>query len=117
MTVVILSLAGAVGAVFRYVISGRAQQIASSPFPVGTTIVNLTGALVMGLLAGGAHLGSWWVLCAWGFLGGFTTFSTWMVETLRLVGTAEEARAFLNLGGMLVAGLGVAALAMTLVSW
>lgn len=80
----VVTVAGAVGAVARYLVSGWAQDRASSGRPVGTLVVNLTGALGLGLIAGGGSVDSVAFLAGAGFLGGFTTFSTWMVETIRL---------------------------------
>lgn len=109
MSLLALSLAGAVGAVCRYVMSGWIQARHQSGFPFGTLAVNLSGSFGLGLVAGLGDIESVWALAAFGFFGGFTTFSTWMIETigLRLV----SPRAALNLtltlaGGVLGAGAG-----------
>lgn len=103
-----VSVAGSLGAVARYLLTGVVQQKSSSDFPIGTMAVNLSGAFVLGLVAGAGDLGSYpWVLAA-GFLGGFTTFSTWMVETLGL--GLHSVRALLNLAVSLVGGVVLAAL-------
>lgn len=105
--------AGAVGAVCRYLMTGLAQTTTGSDFPVGTLAVNLTGSFSLGLVAGTGSVDSPWTFALIGFLGGFTTFSTWMIETLRL--GPMSARAALNLAVTLVGGLSAAALAYTLV--
>ena len=84
MTVLMVSLAGAVGAVCRYLISGWVQGALRTGFPVGTTVVNLSGAFALGLVVGAGSPDSSVTMILAGFLGGFTTFSTWMVETLAL---------------------------------
>lgn len=104
-----LSLAGAVGAVCRYFVSGWIQARQQSVFPHGTLAVNVSGSFGLGLVAGLGAVESFWALAAIGFFGGFTTFSTWMIETLGL--RLASRRAALNLtlslaGGVLAAGAG-----------
>lgn len=108
MTLVVLSLAGSVGAVARYAVSGWVQERFRSDFPLGTMAVNLVGAFALGLVAGLDGLDSGPLLAVAGFLGGFTTFSTWMVETIRL--GPWSARAAWNLSLSLFGGVAVAAL-------
>jgi CrcB protein len=109
MSFLALSMAGAVGAVCRYVISGWIQARHQSDFPLGTLTVNLSGSFGLGSIAGLGAIESVWALAAIGFFGGFTTFSTWTIETLGL--RLGSPRAALNLisslaGGVLGAGAG-----------
>jgi CrcB protein len=113
MTMLIASVAGAVGAVCRYLVSGWAQGRSSSDFPVGTLVVNLLGSLVLGLVVGAGSSSSPTTMAAAGFCGGFTTFSTWMVETLRL--GPSSPRSIANLAISLVGGLLAAAAGYTIV--
>lgn len=105
MTALAVSLAGALGAAARYLISGWVQGRSSSAVPAGTFAVNMLGAFGLGLVLGaGDGPAPFLSLVGVGFFSGFTTFSTWMVETIRL-GTWP--RASLNLivstgGGVLV---------------
>jgi CrcB protein len=108
MTLLLASLAGAVGAVCRYAVSGWAQRASCSDFPVGTLAVNLVGSFLVGVTVGIDQLGSETSLLALGFLGGFTTFSTWMVETLRL-GFPRSFRATSSILVSLIAGVALAA--------
>lgn len=108
MTLVIASVAGAAGAVARYLVSGWAQERVRLDFPAGTLIVNVVGAFALGLMIGGGFLDSPPTLTVVGFLGGFTTFSTWMVETIRLGPLSASALANVTL----MLGLGVAAAAL-----
>jgi CrcB protein len=108
MTLLLASLAGAVGAVCRYAVSGWAQRASRSDFPVGTLAVNLVGSFLVGATVGIDQLGSETSLMAVGFLGGFTTFSTWMVETIRL-GFPRSFRASASLLVSLIAGVALAA--------
>jgi fluoride exporter len=109
MNLIVLSLAGSVGAVCRYLVSGTVQSRYRSDFPIGTLLVNLTGSFGLGVVVGYSALESTLTLALVGFLGGFTTFSTWMIETLGL--RVSSPRAILNLtlslaGGLLSAGAG-----------
>ncbi len=83
MTLLIIAAAGSVGAAVRYGVSGVVQRRSGSQMPVGTAVVNLIGAFVLGLIIGTGSSSSI-SMAVIGFTGGFTTFSTWMVETVRL---------------------------------
>lgn len=84
MTALIVTLAGSLGAVARYFVAGAIQNRTRSRMPVGTAAVNLIGAFALGVLAGVGQTPTGWLLAGAGFTAGFTTFSTWMVETARL---------------------------------
>ncbi|HEX9854677.1 MAG TPA: CrcB family protein [Acidimicrobiia bacterium] len=110
MNTVLAVVAGSVGALSRYVLTGAVQRRSQSALPLGTAAVNVLGALGIGLATGGLHSGSLPLVVVAGFLGGFTTFSTWMVETVRL-GALPVWRpaALANLLVPLVSGVGAAA--------
>lgn len=112
MTVLAFSIAGAAGAVCRYLISGWVQNAFRSDFPRGTLFVNVTGSLGLGLILGTGPVDSTFSLFVVGFLGGFTTYSTWMIETIRLGPRSPRAR--LNLMAGLVGGLAAAGVGFTL---
>jgi fluoride exporter len=114
MTFLVITLAGALGALCRYLISGAVQESSRSDFPVGTLAVNLTGAFLLGLVAGADGLQPGGSLAAAGFLGGFTTFSTWMIETIRLGMPPIRSRALVNLVLPLLAGVALAAVGYSL---
>jgi len=107
MSLLVASVAGSLGAVARYVLSGVVQTRSASGFPFGTLAVNLSGSFCLGLVVGAGSLDSWLAMSAIGFLGGFTTFSTFMVESIRL-GTRSTG-ASINLMGTIVGGVLVAA--------
>jgi CrcB protein len=107
--IVLTTLSGAVGALSRYLLSGLVQQRLDSDLPVGTLAVNLSGALLIGVVVGIDDLQSTATLIATGFLGGFTTFSTWMIETIRLGIPPLRSKALINLVITLIAGVALAA--------
>jgi CrcB protein len=95
----IVALGGAIGSVLRYETGALVlRQVGTSPFPWGTFTVNVAGCLIAGLLAGlGEHFGfltaNVRLLLFTGFLGGFTTFSAFGVETIGLVERGDFALA------------------------
>jgi len=108
-------LAGGFGALARYEMIGLVQRRVRDPRPWGTFVVNVSGAALLGFVVGSAP-GTWWALpVTAGFLGGYTTFSTWMVETIYLAesgGSAGIRSGIWNLAGTLVIGAGVAGIGL-----
>lgn len=97
---------GAVGSALRYLV-WRAVGT-SGGFPWATVFVNVTGSFLLGLLAGvyAGRVGpTMRVAVFFGFLGGYTTFSTFTAETVVLARTGSAAAAFGNVAVSLVAGL------------
>ena len=80
-----IGLLGGLGACARVLLGAAVDRRADSPFPWGTLAVNLSGALALGVVVGAGVDGDAYVLAATGFLGAFTTFSTWVVDA-RLLG-------------------------------
>jgi CrcB protein len=105
-----VAVVGGAGAVARFALDSAVSQRTGSGFPWGTLAVNLSGAFVLGVLAGAGVTGDALLLAGTGALGSYTTFSTWMLESHRLGEDGELGRMWLNLGGSLVAGLALAAL-------
>ena len=112
MTLVLIALGGAAGAVTRYLVDVAVLDRFSGAFPLGILVVNLSGAFVLGILA--ALIIDRGVLPAdlrapllVGFLGAYTTFSTLMLDSWRLIEDGLPALALANLAGSVV--LGVAA--------
>ena len=107
-----VGIAGAVGAVARYLIDGAVQDRTSGLFPFGTTTVNVVGSFVLGLVTGFVirHVGSsdLKAVVGTGFCGGLTTWSTASWETVRLVeeGALDVATRYTlaNLAASLLAG-------------
>lgn len=112
MTWVLIGVMGALGTLTRYGVSGVVQRHWKTTFPVGTLVVNLTAALGAGLLLGIVTTRSVSdlavVAASVGFLGGYSTFSTWMVETVLAAesgGQSGVRRAAENLAIPMIAGV------------
>ena len=114
-----LAVAAALGAVARYLVDTATQRRAVATLPLGTLVVNLTGSLALGFLVGlGLYHGlddSVRIVAGTGFVGAYTTFSTFSYETVRLVQGGLGRTALLNIalstaGGLVatVAGLAIA---------
>jgi fluoride exporter len=96
---------GAVGSWARFAVGGLVVEHRPSAFPLGTLVVNLTGGFLLGLLTGLAIGGDPLLVFGAGLLGGYTTFSTWMVEAQRLGEDGEWQLMWLYLLGSMLAGL------------
>ena len=105
-----VGLLGGIGALVRFFVDGVVAARTRHEFPLGTLVVNLSGAMLLGLLVGLAFTGNRLLLAGTATLGSYTTFSTWMLETQRLVEDGEAALAGANVLISLVVGVGAAAL-------
>jgi CrcB protein len=108
-----IALAAGLGAVLRYLVDQVVQHRTRGDFPYGTTIINITGSLLLGLITGLAlHHGlppTTTLIIGTGFAGGYTTLSTWAWESLALAETGDLLEASLNIVGSFAAGLAAAA--------
>ncbi len=113
-------VAGALGAVLRYIVDTMVVERIDGVFPWGTFVVNVTGSLLSGLLSGlalyHAFAATPRVVLVTGFCGAFTTFSTFTFETVRLIEEGAVAEAALNLGTTVVASGLAAAVGLVLAS-
>jgi CrcB protein len=112
VTVAGLMIAGAAGAVLRYLVDRYVQGKVASDFPYGTLVINVSGSLVLGFLTGSAlHHGlsaTWVTVLGTGLIGAYTTFSTFTYDSFRLLGSDGMATALTNILVSVVAGLGAA---------
>ncbi len=105
-----VGMLGGVGALLRFLLDAAVSERAAATFPWGTLAVNLTGALVLGVLVGADVAGDGLLLAGTATLGSYTTFSTWLFESHRL---GEDGRLWLaaaNVALSLSAGVGAALL-------
>lgn len=105
-----VGLLGGFGALARFFVDGLVAARVGRDFPLGTFLVNMSGAALLGLLVGLGLTGERLLLAGTATIGSYTTFSTWMLESQRLVEDGEIAVAAGNLLLSLFAGLGAVAL-------
>lgn len=105
-----VGLIGSAGAIARFLVDGLVSSRIAGRLPWGTFVVNVSGAFVLGLLAGAALDGDAYLLAGTAAIGSYTTFSTWMLESYVLAEDGQPRLLLLNLVGSLVVGLGAAEL-------
>jgi CrcB protein len=105
-----VALGAAVGAPLRYLVDRAVQNRHDSLFPWGTFAVNVTGSLILGVLAGAADgaPGAVMELLGTGLCGALTTYSTFGFETIRLIEERAGFYAVVNVVAGIIAGLGAA---------
>ncbi|HEX4734026.1 MAG TPA: fluoride efflux transporter CrcB [Thermoleophilaceae bacterium] len=103
-----LGLAGGFGALARFALDGAVAARVAGEFPFGTLAVNLTGALALGILVGSTIDSDGFRLAGSGFVGAYTTFSTWAFESHRLGEDGQVQVGALNFAVSLVVGVLVA---------
>lgn len=112
-------LAGGVGAAARFVADGAVRARIAGSFPLGILLINVTGSLALGVVAGlvlyGGLAPAVEVVVGTGFLGGFTTFSTASVDTVRLIGAGRYLAALGYALGTAAASLAAAAIGLAVV--
>ena len=107
---VLLACAGGLGSLARYGLSGAVQKIAGAEFPWGTAAVNVIGCLGFGLIWSLTEerfliSGETRAIVLTGFMGAFTTFSTYIFETGQLMRDSEWLLAGVNVTGQIAAGV------------
>jgi fluoride exporter len=103
-----VALLSGVAALARFLLVALLSARAAGTFPLGTFVVNITGALLLGLVTGLAVEGEALVLIGSATLGSYTTFSTWMLETQRLSEERQVRNAVTNIVVSIVLGIGAA---------
>ena len=110
MPVLLIGLGGFAGAIARYLVDGAIADRTGGAFPWGTLVVNVSGSFVLGLLFAlstdrailPAEIRGPLLI---GFIGAYTTFSTYMLESWRLVETGAVGLALVNIFGSVAIGL------------
>lgn len=110
---------GFAGAIVRYALSLWIDGRAGTPFPLATFLINVTGSFVLGLLSGALEFATGVppevrLTIGVGFLGAYTTFSTFSYETLRLVEAGDGVIAVGYVAASVAAGFTAALLGMAL---
>jgi fluoride exporter len=106
----LVALGGMIGAPLRFAVDQAIQTQHDTVFPWGTLIVNMTGSLILGLVAASASAEPLKILLEPGFCSALTTYSTFGYETLRLTEDGSTFYALANIAANLLAGLGAALL-------
>jgi CrcB protein len=109
MRFVIVAIGGAAGAVARYLVTLGVGLFWANEFPLATLLVNVSGSFILGLFATFAAEKSaidpaWRLLIATGFVGAYTTFSTFEYETQRLTESGALTWGLVNVLTSVVAG-------------
>jgi fluoride exporter len=113
-----VAVAGALGAIARFLVDAAVSRSTRGDFPWGTALVNILGSLLLGLLVGAgaarALPGELQIAVGGGFLGAFTTYSTWMVQCVELIERKANRTAIAYAVGSLFAGVVAAAVGLAL---
>lgn len=113
-----VALGSAVGGVARFFVSGVVGRRIGETFPWGTIVVNVSGALVLGIIAAiadrrtAAFMPDIWALAAVGFIGSYTTVSSFSLQTLALVQNGELLAAGRNVALSLIGSMAAIALGL-----
>ncbi|RUR55109.1 fluoride efflux transporter CrcB [Vreelandella populi] len=110
----LVALGGALGGMARFAISNLMSRFLGKAFPWGTLAVNTSGAFLAGWLLGRLGLpstpNSLWLFTVVGLLGGYTTVSSFSLQTLELWQSGQAGRAAFNIGATLLLGMSMVAL-------
>jgi fluoride exporter len=103
-------LVGGIGSVLRFLVDRIVARRLARSFPFGTLAVNISGALLLGVIGGLALSEDAALLADTAFIGAYTTFSTWMLESLRLGEERQLRPAVANIIVSVVLGIAAALL-------
>lgn len=101
-------VAGGVGSVLRFLVDGAVARRVARSFPFGTLTVNISGATLLGVISGLVLTRHAALLADTAFVGSYTTFSTWMLETQRLSEERQLVYAIANIVVSMVLGVAAA---------
>jgi CrcB protein len=118
VAVLLVALGGALGSVTRYLVGGWIAGRLGAAFPYGTFFINLTASFIIGFFLAFAQeragLSPYWrLLIAVGFVGGYSTFSTYEYESMRLFQDGEMLLGAIYLVGSMAGGAMAAVAGMT----
>jgi len=113
--IIYVALGSALGGVARFLLGGLVQRLTGGTFPLGTLIINITGSFLLGLVYryavdSAAITPEIRAFLAIGICGGYTTFSTFSYDSVRLLEDGETTRALAYIGLSVVLSLGAAML-------
>lgn len=122
MNYLIVFLGAGIGGALRHGVNGLSLRLVGGGFPVGTLLINVSGSLLMGLVAGylalkGEASQAWRLFLATGVLGGFTTFSAFSLDAALLYERGALGQAALYVLGSVVLSLAGIAAGLAAVRW
>ncbi|AKA70631.1 fluoride efflux transporter CrcB [Clostridium scatologenes] len=104
MEYLLVAIGGAAGSLVRYSLGKVISEKSNMNFPIGTFMINITGAILLGIVSSVPVSSNMMILLADGFLGAYTTFSTFMYEGFNLFQEREKINAFIYILGSLILG-------------
>ncbi|HWA17036.1 MAG TPA: fluoride efflux transporter CrcB [Gemmatimonadales bacterium] len=112
-----IAFGSAVGGVSRYLLGAWIQRLAGGQLPLHTLLINITGSFLLGFLYRygadtAAYSAEWCGLLMIGFCGGYTTFSTFSLETIALIQAGSSGKAALYVLSSVILSIGAAAAGM-----
>ena len=105
MNLILVGLGGSFGSLVRYQLGKMISSKSKTTFPIGTFIINITGAILLGMLSSFDFGKNFYFLLGDGFLGAYTTFSTFMYEGFNLFKGKEKLNAFIYIMLSFILGL------------
>ena len=110
----LVATGGFFGAITRFAISNWFKERNKTSFPIATFLINITGAFLLGYIIGKGITTSWQLLLGTGFMGAFTTFSTFKLESIQLFNRKNYRVLLLYLSATYIIGITFAFLGMKL---
>jgi fluoride exporter len=108
LMIILIFMAGAAGSVARYLVTMLVAGLTGGSAPIATFAINISGSFLAGVLGALTIKGyadpEMVLIAGAGFLGGFTTFSTWILQIIVQVEKGDHTGAFYNLSGSLILG-------------
>ncbi|MET0016150.1 fluoride efflux transporter CrcB [Oscillibacter sp.] len=105
MDLALVGVGGVFGGICRFQLGKVLSQKSNTLFPIGTFLINISGALLLGILTGVDMGNSGYLLFGDGFCGAFTTFSTFMYEGFHLFQERDKLNAFIYILSTLLLGI------------
>lgn len=105
MDLILVGIGGTFGGLCRFQLGKLVSEKSKTTFPIGTFLINITGAILLGILTGMNMGNNIYLLLGDGFLGAFTTFSTFMYEGFNLFQDNEKLNAFVYILSTLILGI------------
>ncbi|KHD85420.1 fluoride efflux transporter CrcB [Bacillus ginsengihumi] len=113
----LVGIGGFAGAIVRFVMTSIGKRKFSILFPVATLLINVTGSFLLGFLYGGHFQQTWMLLFGTGFMGAYTTFSTYKLENVQLIERKQIRTSILYLAVSYILGISAAFLGITIGSY